>query len=428
MGVSPITSTPMRRLIPFAAAAAAITLLAAPTLAQQSEAGPVVVADVRGPLDQRALDFLTDTVATPDAQVVVIQMNNAGVSSGDPSALYAAVASSPTPIVIWVGPAGAVGYGGAGQLLLAADFTGAAPGTSVGLLEPVVIGAAVPGIPQEARLRDPGPALDETISIDEDTVSSVVDVVVPTIGQFIASLDGRSFDGVTLETAREIEAADGSPTLIPSVEVRFVKPGLFDRFLRLASRPEAAFFFLLAGVAIATFEFYAAGVGVAAAVAALSLFLAGYGWATLPMNWIAVAIALFGLLLYTWDFQRNTLGPRSIAGTAALLGGGFFYTSASPQYNPAWWAVIITVIGIALFYGFALTTVVRSRFSTLTIGREYLIGKRGTAETAFDPEGVVEVDGARWRARSHRAAGLGPGDPIEVLEVNGILLEVGPPE
>ena len=87
-----------------------------------------------------------------------------------------------------------------------------------------------------------------------------------------------------------------------------------------------------------------------------------------------------------------------------------------------------SVIGIALFYGFALTTVVRSRFSTLTIGREYLVGKIGTAETDFDPEGVVVVDGARWRARSHRAAGLGPGDPIQVMEVSGILLEVGPPE
>ena len=215
---------------------------------------------------------------------------------------------------------------------------------------------------------------------------------------------------------------------VPSVEVRFVKPDLWDRFLRLASRPEAAFFFLLAGIAIATFEFYAAGAGVAAAVAALSLFLAGYGWATLPMNWWAVVLALFGLLLYTWDFQQNRLGLGSVGGTIALLIGGFFYTNAAPQYTPAWWGVLITVIGIALFYGFALTTVVRSRFSTLTIGREYLVGKQGTAETDFDPEGVVVVDGARWRARSHRAAGLGPGDPIQVVEVNGILLEVGPTE
>lgn len=418
----------MRRSIPLALVALAFAALVSPALAQEEPlAGPVVVADVRGPLDQRALDFLAETVATPDAQLVVIQVNNAGISSGDPAALYEAVADSEIPIAVWVGPAGAVAYGGAGQLLLAADGTGAAPGTSVGFLEPVVIGASVPGV--TAPLRDTAGLLDDAVSVrDGEAPPAIIDAIVPTIGQFIASLDGQSVGGVTLETAREIEAADGSTITVPSVEVRFVKPTLWSRFLRLASRPEAAFFFLLAGVAVATFEFYAAGAGVAAAVGALSLFLAGYGWATLPMNWFAVVLALLGLLMYTWDFQRNQLGLRSVAGTIALLFGGFFYTSAAPQYVPAWWAVIITVIGIALFYGFALTTVVRSRFSTLTIGREYLVGKTGTAESDFDPEGVVVVDGARWRARSHRAAGLGPGDAIQVFEVNGILLEVGPPE
>ena len=419
----------MRRLLSFALAAAALLALAAPAVAQQEPAGgPVVVADVRGPLDQRALDFLEEAVATADAQLVVIQMNSAGISSGDPAHLYTAVAASSVPIAVWVGPAGAVAYGGAAQLLLSAHVTGAAPGAHVGFLEPVVIGTDVPGVGPSSVSRDPGAAIEESLAVEEGATTALIDQVVPTIGQFIALLDGRTIGDVTLETARQVEADDGSTITVPSVEVRFVKPDLFTRFLRLASRPEAAFFFLLAGIAIATFEFYAAGVGIAAAVAALSLWLAGYGWATLPMNWLAVAAALIGLLLYTWDFQRNALGPPSVIGTGALLGAGFFYTSASPQYTPAWWGVILSVFGIALFYGVALTTVVRSRFSTLTIGREYLVGKLGTAETDFDPEGVVVVDGARWRARSHRAGGLQPGDPVQVFQVNGILLEVGPPE
>lgn len=417
----------MRRLILSSLAALSLFAVAGPVLGQDTPAaGPVVVADVRGPLDQIALDFLTEAVQTPDAQLVVLQLNNPGISSGDPSELFAAVESSATPVAVWVGPAGAVAYGGAGQLLLIADATGAAPGTSVGYLEPVVVRDPSPGV---ANPRRPLEGLvDASFGVTEDAKPPMVDAVVPTIGQYLASLDGQVVGDVTIETARQIEASDGSTITVPSVDVRFLKPGLWDRFLRLASRPEAAFFFLLAGIAVATFEFYAAGAGVAAAVAALSLFLAGYGWATLPMNWFAVALAVIGLALYTWDFQQNRLGAGSVAGTISLLLGGFFYTSAGPQFTPAWWGVVISVIGIALFYGFALTTVVRSRFSTLTIGREYLVGKRGTAETDFDPEGVVVVDGARWRARSHRAAGLQPGDAIQVMEVNGILLEVGPPE
>lgn len=417
----------MRRLFLILAAAGLVLFgAAAAWSASESAGGPVVVATVAGPLDQRALDFLTEAVGTPDAQLVVIQINNAGVSSGDPGELFAAIAGSEAPVAVWVGPTGAVAYGGAGQLLQVADATGAAPGTRVGYLEPAVIGSDVAGVAAKSSTRAAGPAAHDSIAVTEESFPELIDEVVPTIGQFIASLDGRQIGGVVLETARPAEASDGSEIIVPSVEVRFLKPGLLTRFLRLASRPEAAFFFLLAGLAVATFEFYAAGVGVAAGVAVLSLLLAGYGWATLPMNWAAVALAIGGLFLYTWEFQQNRLGWRSVLGTGALVAGGMFYTNAAPVYRPAVWGVVLTVAGVALFYAFALTTVVRSRFSTLTIGREYLVGRRGVAETDFDPEGVVIVDGARWRARSHRAAGLGPGDAIEVLEVTGILLEVGP--
>ena len=101
-------------------------------------------------------------------------------------------------------------------------------------------------------------------------------------------------------------------------------------------------------------------------------------------------------------------------------------TDARPQMAPVWWIVIIVVAGTALFYGVALTTIVRSRFSTATIGREYLIGKGGRAETAFDPEGIVVVDEARWRGRAHREAGIEPGDAVEVTGVDGIVLDVEP--
>ena len=132
------------------------------------------------------------------------------------------------------------------------------------------------------------------------------------------------------------------------------------------------------------------------------------------------------MLSYTIELQRNQLGPVSIAGTALLVTGGLMFTNTGPEYPPRWWAVALTVVGVALFYGFAITTVIRARFSTRTIGREQLVGRTGTAETGFDPMGVVIVDGARWQARSHRAAGLQPGDAVEVLEVKGIMLEVGP--
>ena len=73
-----------------------------------------------------------------------------------------------------------------------------------------------------------------------------------------------------------------------------------------------------------------------------------------------------------------------------------------------------------------MPVVARSRFSTGTIGRDQLIGRRGRAVTILDPEGTVEVDGARWSARAHREAGINPGDTIIVTAIRGLVLEVDP--
>jgi membrane-bound serine protease (ClpP class) len=417
----------MRRLF-LAGLFAAALLAAVPALAHEGEdhgPGPVVVVEIEGPMDQRMVDYVESEIRTTDAQVIVLRIDSPGVASGNVGAMFAALDQATVPVAVWVGPQGAVAYGGVVQILGAADYVGAAPGTHLGYTFPTVAGdatsvsfASTPGLTELGESRVEVPAT--------GGLPDFVDVSSPSIGQFIAALDGLLIHGFVLETADQTTLADGSVVTIPAVEVRFVKPGLFTRFLRLAIRPEAAFFFLTAGLALVAFEFYAAGVGVTAAVAALSLFLSAYGLSSLPIRPWAVLSAIIGLLLYTWDFQRNQLAWRSLLGTAALAAGGLYLTDAGPQFGPRWWAVVIVVVGLALFYLFAMTTVVRSRFSTPTIGREYLVGRSGNAETDIDPDGLVSVDGARWRATAHRAAGIKEGDAVTVLGVREIVLEVGP--
>jgi membrane-bound serine protease (ClpP class) len=402
-------------------------LSAAPAVAQEAEPGAVVVADVRGPLDQRAIDFLVDVVSNEEAQLIVLKLDNPGVASGDVGPLFDEIVSSDTPVVAWVGPDGAVAYGDVVVLMDYVAVVGGAPGARYGFSYPGSTGhtdCPTPGCAPFSDMNDY-----DTIVSSEDSSDDLI--VQPTIGQFIAALDGMDVATATgtvrLETAEEITLDNGLPAIASSVEVRFLKPTLLTRFLRLGARPDAAFFFLMAGLAAAAFEFYAAGAGVAAAVAALSLFLAGYGFATLPMNWWAVAAAILGIGLYTWDFQRHELGVRTVIGTVAMFGGGLVFVGGTPQISTSFWAVLLTVIGILLFYLFAMTTIVRSRFGTPTIGREHLVGTTGVAESALDPDGIVVIDGAKWRARAHRA-GVASGHEIEVLSVEGITLQVAPKE
>ncbi len=419
----------MLRRLSFLLLILSAVVVIAPAMAQQSDAGAVAVADVRGPLDQRALNFLEEVIRDQDAQLIVLKIDNPGVASGDLEPLLAAIQSTTIPVVAWIGPDGATAYGDVLEIVDFAAIVGAAPGAKVGYSEP--------GFEGHTDFAELGPQpltqqlFDTFYEVSADVPPTIpITVVQPTIGQFIAALDGTAVETtngpVMLETAKEVILGDGSTAVVSSVEVRFLKPTLLTRFLRLGTRPDAAFFFLLAGLAVAAFEFYAAGAGVAAAVAALSLFLAGYGFATLSMNWWAVVAAVVGIGGYTWDFQRHELGIRSIVGTILMLWGGIAFVGGTPQIGTSVWAVVLTVVGVMLFYLFAMTTIVRSRFGTPTIGREHLIGAFGTAESALDPDGVVLIDGAKWRARSHRATAVSAGEQIEVLSVEGITLQVAP--
>jgi membrane-bound serine protease (ClpP class) len=408
----------------------------APAAGAETDDAPVIVVDIRKPIDQRLIDFVTSTLRETEAHLFVLQVDAPGIASGDPSELYAAVQEIDVPVVVWVGDRPAVAYGGAGSLLNLADLGTAAPGTKIGYLDPTVVRDPVtaPDLRvahgEGEEVAAAAAALEsDAITVDGE-VPGFVDLVVPTVGQLVVGLDGvevvKGGEAVTIATARTEANAAGEEVTVPDRPVQFLKPGLWDRFLRLSSRPEATFFFLAVGITAAVFEFYAAGVGVTAAVSVLALLLAGYGMATLPMRWTAVAAVIVGFVLSTWDFQRGRWAWRSVLGTLLLLGGGLAFTDARPQFAPTWWVVLLVVAGVVAFYAIALTTIVRSRFSTDTIGREHLVGSMGSAETDFDPDGVVMVDGARWRARSHREAGIRAGDEIEILAVKGIVLEIGP--
>ena len=57
-----------------------------------------------------------------------------------------------------------------------------------------------------------------------------------------------------------------------------------------------------------------------------------------------------------------------------------------------------------------------------------MIGEVGTAETAVDPDGVVLVRDAPWRARTNRATPIKAGEPVRVADIDGLVLEVEPLE
>ncbi len=380
--------------------------------------GPGIdVIDVSGPLDSLALEFILSAIedaARADQELAVIQVNSRAVLDQRLLIqLMDTLRNPPLPVAVWLGPAPAVAYGGVAELVFEAPVSAAAPGSMMGRFSPLVAG--------EPESRDGGP--DDVVDVEELDIE-----LQPTIRQYLQSLDGTTFETaageVTISTLREF--AQGGVEGVTLRTPTFRKPPLSTRFFRLAAAPEAAFFFLVVGLTLVTFEYYALGPGVAAGVAAISLWLGGWGIVNLPVRPWALAVGIGGWALLTTAYQRGGVFGLTVVGAGFLQVGGMFFVEGSGQIDPRWWLVLPSVLAALFFFLLAMPTVQRSRLSTQTIGREKLVGAVGTATSSFNPNGMVSVNGAIWRATAHREAGLANGTPIVVSGVDGLFLEVEP--
>ncbi len=409
----------MRRII----VGVALLVVPAVALAQEQQAG-IDVISLSGSLDPLAIDFAVDSIenaATKGQALAVLEVDSGSALDFDELAdMVTLVENPPLPVAVWVGPAPAVAFGGAAQLVLQSEQSAIAPNSQIGIVEPTIAGD------------DTSPSL-----LDAEVASAFVDRIdavdsglelQPTIRQYLQDLNGRVLptQGGDVEVVTIREFTQDGETGVTLLPVTFVKPGLVDRFFRLGVTPEAAFFFFVVGLTIITFEFFAIGPGLAAATGAISLVIACWGLVNLPVRPWAVALAILGWAILTASYQRGGVLAMTLGGALMLQVSGTFFVDGSGQIDARWWLVLPSVLAVLFFFLLAMPTVQRARFSTQVLGRDALVGAQGVSLAAFDPDGLVEVNGARWRATAHREAALEVGSPIVVTGVDGVFLEVDP--
>jgi membrane-bound serine protease (ClpP class) len=246
----------------------------------------------------------------------------------------------------------------------------------------------------------------------------------------VQALDGLETDNGTLVTTEVVVLDDGSTRFDTVATVRFSKLSLVDQLFHTVASPPVAYLLLLIGLALLVFEFFTAGVGIAGAVGAICTLLAFSGLAVLPArNW-AVALILVAMLAFAIDVQVGIPRFWTGAGIALTIVGSWYLFEPLPgaSMRPSWIALVTGIGGVMLTFIVGMPSMVRTRFATPTIGREWMIGEVGTAIENVDPEGVVEVGNGRWRARTNRATPVTAGDPFRVAAIDGITLEIEPLE
>lgn len=398
--------------------AALAVLLASPAAAApgqddgaRSGAGHVSVIEVSGLLDRVLVDFVQteiDEAASRGAIALVLQLNSSGavVSHDRLEELVEAIEASPVPVDVWVGPSGSQASGEATALLAAARTVGVAPKSRVEITRTLL---------GDRRLEGDA-AVGDKVSAETAVELGLVDNDAPTIGEFVLGLEG-----VESEVVGEGDAAERRPV----TQTRFSQLPLAGQLMHTVASPPVAYLLFAIGLGLLVFELYTAGVGIAGMVGAGSLVLGCYGLASLPTNPVGVALLLFAAFGYAVDVQTGVPRVWSVIATLSFaLGSLVLYDGVSMSWIP----LVAGIVGMVLGMVGGMPAMVRTRFATPTIGREWMIGEIGTAVGPVAPDGVVMVRDAPWRARTNRATPIEAGSEVRVASIDGLLLEVEPLE
>jgi len=381
--------------------------------------GCVDVVAINGLIDEIEADLIVDTLhdVSPSRGIVavVLQVDSSGVAVGNDRLIEVAeaITESSVPVSVWIGPSGAEALGGVVELVEVADSSGIAPGSDIGDAGPQRLPEAQFG---ELLTGKATVARTSVLSGQEAVDADVVDRFSPTIGDHIVNLDG-------VETTTTTE--DGERRTVPQSTVRFSKLPLVTQLFHTVASPSVAYLLLVIGLGLLLFEFFTAGVGIAGVAGAASFALAAYGIAALPYNTWALALIIASFVAFAIDVQSGIPRFWSVVGMVGfIVGSGFLFV----EFRPTWLALVAGVGGIAIVVFSGMPAMVRTRFATPTIGREWMIGKMGSAVTDVDPDGTVRVDGGLWQGRTNRATPIAIDDRIRVVAIDGLILEVEPEE
>ncbi len=349
-----------------------------------AELGRVDVLLVSGLFDRIVVEAVEDAIddaVAADAQALIIQVNSRGavVSDERMEELLGTIAESPVPIAVWVGPSRARLYGTPAQLLAVADVSGMAPGARVGhtgeLLSPP--GVDVDFGDAETLLRTDSVGLSDArdLGVLRQRVS---DEGIPTLTSMVNALDGYAEGDRVLQTTEdEVLDDDGTVRRTTIAPVRQSSLPFVDRLFHTVASPAITYLLLLVGLALLVFEFFTAGVGVAGVVGAGALVLACTGLAALPARGWAVGLIVASMLAFAVDVQVGIPRFWTAVGIVGTVVGSVWLFESLPgaTLRPSWITLLAGIGGTVLAFVVGMPSMVRTRFATPTIGREWLIGE-----------------------------------------------------
>lgn len=441
----------------------ALGLAAAQRAAPQSAGGEsgrtAVVLHIDGAIGPASADYLAWGLAKArerGAAIVVLRMDTPGGLDTSMRDMIREIIASPVPVATYVAPGGARAASAGTYVIYASHVAAMAPGTNLGAATPVQVGGT-PALPQEQPDRAPGKDGNTPASPASKTEAKAINDAVAYI-RALAELRGRNADwgeravreAVSLDSRRALaeqvvdivarDVADllaqadsrtvtvaGVPVILRThgLALEDIRPDWRHRLLAVVTNPNIALILMMVGIYGLIFEFMNPGVLYPGVIGGISLLVALYALAVLPVNYAGLALILLGVTLMGAEAFAPSFGILGIGGGAAfLLGGMILIDTEAPGFGVS----LPLLVGLAVAsLAFALLVVrmaLSARRRRIVSGREEMIGTVGVVQDWSGSRGHVFVHSERWRGVSD--APLQPGDRVRTTKIEDLTLTVAP--
>ena len=397
-------------------------------------AAEVMRVDVDGVVHPVTVEVVTRAIEQAQrdrCEMVLLRLDTPGGLLEATRHLVERIASSPVPVVTWVGPNGARAASAGFFLLLSGDLAGMAPGTRTGAASPVLMGREMDAVLRKkvesdasAWMRSIAAQKGRNAELAEKAITEAKswteqEALAAKLIDFIAADERAVLEhvhGKTLRSGATLQTKDAS--------VRRYEPTFRQRVVGAIADPNIAFLLLILGALGLYLEFTTPGAIFPGVIGGILGLLGLAGLSVLPINWVGAALLLLAVGLIVAEAFVASHGVLGVGGAIAFVLGAVMLVEGPPGVRIGWGVALgagLPFAGIAIFL---TTLVVKAHKRKATTGESGMVGLTAVARTPLEPAGKVFVHGEYWDATS--SVPVPEGATVRIVAMDGLRLVVEP--